>query len=154
MGAIGSIVGGIASARANRNARAITEKQRQANQSWFDRRYNEDATQRADAVRLWEMTQEETKNRNQQSAGNAAVMGGTAESIAQAKAANNSVLANTAANIAAQGAARKDNIEATYLQNEAALTTQQRQDEINRGATIAEAAKGVGEVAGTIAGAF
>lgn len=121
--AAGSIFGGLSSAHAMREVKRNLQTQQQQNQDWFDRRYNEDATQRADAQRLLTMTEESIRNRNLQAAGAQAVMGGTEESVAAAKAANNEALADTTSRIAAQADARKDKIEQTY---------QQRNDELNQ----------------------
>ena len=87
------------------------QAQKQANQDWYDRRYNEDATQRADAQRILTMTEESIKNRNRQAAGAQAVMGGTEESVAATKAANNQALADATSQIAVNAEARKDQIE-------------------------------------------
>ena len=48
-------------------------------------------------------------------------MGGTDESVAATKEANSKALADATSQIAAQADARKDNIEATYMQNDNAL---------------------------------
>ena len=87
IGAAGSIFGGISASKAMRKMKANVEAQKKANQDWFDRRYNEDATQRADAQRILTMTEESIKNRNKVAAGAQAVMGGTEESVAATKAA-------------------------------------------------------------------
>lgn len=91
------------------------ERDKADNQSWYDRRYNEDATQRADAQRMLQMTEDNIRNRNRQAAGAAAVMGGTDESLAAARAANANAMADTAAQIAVAGANRKDAIESQYM---------------------------------------
>ena len=95
-----------------KKAKRNVEAQRQKNQDWYDRRYNEDATQRADAQRILTQTEESIKQRNKAAAGSAAVMGGTDESVAAAKEANNKALADATSQIAADAEARKDNIEA------------------------------------------
>ncbi len=110
IGAAGSIFGGISASKAMKRAKKNVEAQRQKNQDWYDRRYNEDATQRADAQRILAQTEESIKQRNKQAAGSAAVMGGTDESVAAAKAANNQALADATSQIAANAEARKDNI--------------------------------------------
>ena len=69
-----SIFGGIKQAKAMKNVQKNLQNQMAENQNWYDRRYNEDATQRADAQRLITMTEESIKNRNKQAAGSAAVM--------------------------------------------------------------------------------
>ena len=147
IGAAGSIFGGIKASKAMKKAKANIEAQRQKNQDWYDRRYNEDATQRADAQRILTQTEESIKQRNKQAAGSAAVMGGTDESVAAAKAANNQALADATSQIAAQADARKDNIEATYLQNDNAFAEQLNQLEIGKANAIGQAVQGVTNMA-------
>ena len=151
MKATSSIFGGSKSARAIRQMRRNLEAQKQVNQDWYDRRYNEDATQRADAMRLLTMTEENIRKRNQQAAGTQAVMGGTEESTAAAKEANNEALANATSDIVAQAEERKDKIEQTY---------QQRNDQINQqlnglrqqqAQNIQQATNGVANAAGGFA---
>ena len=150
----GAIFGGISASRSAQKQKQAVEAQRQKNQDWYDRRYNEDATQRADAQRILTMTEESIKNRNRQAAGSAAVMGGTDESVAAAKAANNQALADATSQIAAQADARKDNIEATYMQNDNAFAQQLNQIEQNKQAGIAQAVQGVSDAGSSIAGMF
>lgn len=150
----GAIFGGISASRSAKKQKKAVEAQRQKNQDWYDQRYNEDATQRADAQRILTMTEESIKNRNRQAAGSAAVMGGTDESVAAAKAANNQALADATSQIAAQADARKDNIEATYMQNDNAFAQQLNQIEQNKQAGIAQAVQGVSDAGSSIAGMF
>lgn len=143
IGAVGSIFGGISASKAMKRAKRNVEAQRKKNQDWYDRRYNEDATQRADAQRILTQTEESIKQRNRAAAGSAAVMGGTDESVAAAKAANNQALADATSQIAAQADARKDNIEATYLQNDNAFVEQLNQIEQGKANAISGAVQGV-----------
>ena len=76
LGAVGSIFGGISASKAMKKVKRNIEAQKKANEDWYNRRYNEDATQRADAQRILTMTEESIKNRNKQAAATAAVMGG------------------------------------------------------------------------------
>lgn len=123
-GAAGGILGGLAKNSALRRQIAAVNNQKADNQAWYDRRYNEDATQRADAQRMLTLTAERMKRANRAAAGTAAVMGGSAESVAAAKAASNQALADTASQIAAAGAARKDNIENQYIERKNTLQNQ------------------------------
>lgn len=150
IGAAGSIFGGISASKAAKKAKKNIEAQRQKNQDWYDRRYNEDATQRADAQRILTQTEESIKQRNRQAAGSAAVMGGTDESVAAAKAANNQALADATAQIAASADARKDNIEATYMQNDNAYVEQLNQIEMNKAQAIGQAVQGVANAASSM----
>ena len=150
IGAAGSIFGGISASKAIKRAKKNVEAQRQKNQDWYDRRYNEDATQRADAQRILTQTEESIKQRNKQAAGSAAVMGGTDESVAAAKAANNQALADATSQIAANAEARKDNIEATYMQNDNAFVEQLNQLEQGKAQAIGQAVQGVANAASSM----
>ena len=121
LSAVGSIFGGISASKAMKKVKKNLQAQKQANQDWYDRRYNEDATQRADAQRILTKTEESIRNRNRQAAGAQAVMGGTEESVAAAKAANNQALADATSQIAVNAEARKDQIEQTYQQRDAQI---------------------------------
>lgn len=151
MKAAGAIAGGIAASKAAREQNARLEQQARENQDWYDRRYNEDATQRADAQRLITMTEESIKNRNRQAAGTAAVMGGTTESVAAAKAANNAALTDTISTIAADAANRKDAIEQQYMANKANIVAQQNAISAKKAEGITSAISGVADAASGIA---
>ena len=150
----GSIFGGISASKAMRKARENVEAQRKSNQDWYDRRYNEDATQRADAQRILTQTQDSIRRRNQQAAGAQAVMGGTDESVAAEKAANNQALAEAASQIAVNGERRKDQTEAQYMQTKANLNNQLNSLEQARAKNIAGAVQGVANAGAGIADLF
>lgn len=145
VGAIGSIFGGISASKAMKKVKNNLEEQQANNQAWYDRRYNEDATQRADAQRILSMTEEAIKNRNRQAAGIQAVTGGTEESVAATKAANAKAMADAASQIAAAGDRRKDRIEEQYQRRDAALNDALNNMEINKAGQIATAVKGVAD---------
>lgn len=154
MQAAGAIWGGISAAKSAKKVKQNIEQQQQENQDWYDRRYNEDATQRADAQRLITMTEESIKKRNKAAAGTAAVMGGSTESVAAEKALNNEALAETTSKIAADASARKDAIEAAYQERDANLENQLNQTEMQKQQAIAQAVQGVTGAASGIAGAL
>ena len=147
LGAVGSIFGGISASKAMQKAKQNVKQQARKNQDWYDRRYNEDATQRADAQRILTLTEENIRNRNRQAAGTQAVMGGTEESVAAAKAANNQALADATAQIAVNGERRKDAIEQQYLERDAELQDKLNDFEIGRAEAISGAVKGVTDAA-------
>lgn len=144
-----SIFGGIKASQAMKGVKNNLEQQRRDNQDWYDRRYNEDATQRADAQRILTQTAEAIKQRNKAAAGTAAVMGGNAESVAAEKAANAQAMADAASRIAVAGEARKDNIEQQYQQRDQALQGQLNNMEVARANAITQAAGGVAGAAGS-----
>ena len=150
LGAAGSIAGGIASTRAANNARKMVEQEKNDNQNWYDRRFNEDATQKADAQRILSMTEESIKNRNKQAAGSQAVMGGTDESTAAAKAANNQALSNATGTISALAERHRDRVEDQYQQNKSVINKDLENIEQQKAQDITGAIKGVTDVAGNL----
>lgn len=154
LGAAGSIFGGISVSKAMRRVKKNLQAQKEANQNWYDRRYNEDATQRADAQRILTQTEESIRNRNRQAAGAQAVMGGTDESTAAAKAANAQALADATSQIAVNAENRKDQIEQTYQQRDSQINEALNNLEINKAQAISQAVQGVAKAGAGIAGAF
>lgn len=154
LGAAGSIFGGISASKAMRRVKKNLQAQKEANQNWYDRRYNEDATQRADAQRILTQTEESIRNRNRQAAGSQAVMGGTDESTAAAKAANAQALADATSQIAAGAENRKDQIEQSYQQRDSQINEALNNLEINKAQAISQAVQGVAKAGAGIAGAF
>lgn len=152
--AAGSIFGGISASKAMRRVKKNLQAQKEANQNWYDRRYNEDATQRADAQRILTQTEESIRNRNRQAAGAQAVMGGTDESTAAAKAANAQALADATSQIAVNAENRKDQIEQTYQQRDSQINEALNNLEINKAQAISQAVQGVAKAGAGIAGAF
>lgn len=112
---VSGIAGGIKARKAARKANAVLDKHAKENEEWFNRRYNEDYTQSAEAQaalnRARELADEQYKN----TSGTAAVVGATDEAIAQAKKAANEVISDTAGSIASNATARKDAVESQYL---------------------------------------
>lgn len=130
------------------------ENQQAENEAWYNRRYNEDSTQRADAQRILTHTEEALRRNNQQAAATAAVMGGTDESVAASKAAGTQALAEAASQIAVAGDARKDQIESQYQNRDAALNDALNNVEMKKAQAISSAVQGVAQAGSKIAGAF
>ena len=152
LGAAGSIFGGVKASKAMKRMKRNLEEQKRENQAWFDRRYNENATQRADAQQAISLMREEMNKRNQAAAGAQAVMGGTEESLAAAKAANNQALADATAQIAVNGERRKDAIEQQYQQRDAQLDDALNNLEVGKAQAIGQAVQGVAQAAGNLIG--
>ena len=151
MKAASIIYGGIKNAKAYTDVINSIKQQQQDNQDWFDRRYNEDSTQRADAQALLTATEESIRNRNRQAAGAAAVMGGTDESVAAAKAANNQALVDATSKIAAAADQRKDAIENQYMSTKSNLSSQINDMTLKKAQSTADAVKDVANAAGSLA---
>ncbi len=152
LSAAGSIFGGIKASQAMKKVRDNLRQQKEDNANWFNRRYNEDATQRADAQRILTKTEDSIRERNRQAAGAQAVMGGTDESVAAAKAANNQTMSEAASQIAVAADARKDNIEQTYQQRDAQLNQQLNDLEMQKAQAITDAVQGVAQAGSSMMG--
>lgn len=142
-----SIFGGINAAKAMNSVKKNIEDQRKKNQDWYDRRYNEDATQRADAVQVLTQTQDMLRRNSEQAAGSAAVSGGTDESVAQAKASATKTVGDVMSNMNAQAASRKDSIEQQYMVNDTNFANQLNDLTMKKAEAINQAVQGVGQAA-------
>lgn len=149
-----SIAGGIANRKAAKKQEQMLAQQKKDNQAWFDRKYNEDPTKRADTVRLLTQMQEQIKNRNKAARGRQAVMGGTEDSTTAVKEANNKTLADTTSQIVAANESRKDAIEQQYQQNKRSIEGQQMQMEADKAGNTANVVAGVAGTAANIASAL
>lgn len=154
LGLASSIAGGIANRKARKKQEQMIAQQQRENQAWYDRKYNEDPTKRADTVRLLTQMQEQIKNRNKAAKGRQAVMGGTEDSTTAVKEANNKTLADTTSQIVAANDARKDNIEQQYMNRKNQLQNQQMGIEAEKAADTANAVAGVAGTAANIATAI
>ena len=151
-GIAGGIFGGMSTSKAMKKVKNNLQDQKRTNQDWYDQRYNEDATQRADAQAILARTEAAIKSRNRAASGAAAVIGGTEESVAATKAANSQALADATATIAINGDRRKDSIEAQYQAKEEALQSQLNDLERQKAGNVAQAAMGVAQAGANIAG--
>ena len=154
LGIGGSIFGGVSASKAMKKVKKSLESELKENKDWYDRRYNEDATQRADAQRILTMTNDNIRQRNQTATGAQAVMGGTDESVAATKAVNNQALADAVSRIAVNGDRRKDQIEGQYLNTKADLNEKLRQVEIGKAKAVSQAVQGVADAGANMAGLF
>lgn len=150
----GSIFGGVSASKAMKKAKQNLDNRIKENEDWYNRRYNEDATQRADAQRVLTAMNERIRERNQAAAGAQAVMGGTEESVAATKAANNEAMAEATSQIAANGERRKDGVEAQYLSAKQGLEDERNNMEIAKAQNTAQAVQGLAHVGASMADLF
>ena len=148
----GSIFGGIKASREAKKQQKMLDAQKAENQAWYNRRYNEDGTQRADAQRLLTNTQDLLRRQTMAAQGANAVTGASTEAVAAQKAANNQALASATSTIAAASDARKDNIEQQYQTNNNALADKQMQISRQKQNAITQAVQGVAGAADSIGG--
>ena len=162
IGAAGSIIGGSISSRAQSKAlraqQKAIQKLKKENADWYNRKYNEDATARADAQRAITRAEEAIKRRNEAAAGTVAVMGGSQDAVIAAQEANNKTLADISSQIAVASEARKDEIEQEYRNKKDSYELQevglQAQATQQRAQNMAQATQALFGAAGNIAGAY
>jgi hypothetical protein len=147
----GTIAGGISSMKAMRQVQADLARRQRENQDWYNMRYNEDATQRADAQRVLEMTRQAIQNRNRQAAATQAVMGGTNESVAAERAANAQAMSDAASQIALAGDKRKDAIENQYMTQRDKLADAQNELRTQKAQAVQQMATEMGNTGNSIA---
>lgn len=149
---LGGVAGAIGSSRAQKKADKMVAQQKQKNQAWFDRQYNQNFLQRSDAQRVLENTRKFYDERMKSSAARNTVMGGTDEALAMDKAAANEAVADTMSGINADASAYKDAIEQNYLNADAALAQQQIAGQQQRAQNIAQAGSSMSSAGAGIIG--
>ncbi|WP_052103085.1 hypothetical protein [Porphyromonas canoris] len=143
MSVLGSVLGGVLQANEMRKAQQDLESRKQANKDLFDRRYNEDATQRASALRMINMASDAIRNRSNRSAGAQAVTGATNEAIALEKETANKAMTDVVSDIVAQNDYRKGALERAFLNRDEAFNAQVAQMKLQRAQGVADAVRGV-----------
>lgn len=99
----------------------MLDKKEQQNEAWYNRRYNEDYTQSAEAQAALNKAREYANESIKRAEGTQAVMGGTDEAVANAKEAAAEAVANATTAIASQATAMKDAVDAQYRQTQDAI---------------------------------
>ena len=143
MSAGGAIAGAIGSARAAKKSNQMIADQKSKNQAWYDRRYNEDYTQRADAQAVLENTRKLLAERGAQATATNTVMGGTDEALAMNKQASNEAMAQTMAGNKRSGGSIQAKHRGQYQANDGALAQQQIAIQQQKAKDIAQAGSGV-----------
>lgn len=115
IGAAGSIAGAVSRNKQIEQRKAAINRRMRDNENWYNRRYNEDVTQRADAQRLLAQMEESIRRRNKAAEGRKIVMGGTDESVALEKEVNSAAYGDALSQMLAYNERRKDAIEQQYL---------------------------------------
>ena len=150
VGGIGSLVGGIASSKAMRQAQQAYDTAHQKNQAYYQRLQNEnylDTTAGQETIRK---AREMLQDTNNQAAGAAAFGGATDNSAALAREQANNTVGNMMSSIAANDTATKQaagNALATenntYAANTAQLKTKKAQQIAQAASGVANAASGI-----------
>lgn len=125
--AIGAGLSALGGARAARAKRRELAKRESENNAWYDQRYNELGTERADAQAALSAMRAAQAQRMQAARGAGAVMGASAGSVAAEKNAANMAMGQTIGQINAGAEQYKQGIENTYMQNKNDISNQRIQ---------------------------
>ena len=136
-----SLFGANKAKKAARRAQAENQYRTNAEKAWYDKNYNTDYLDTKAGQNLMRRAQEVQDEYIRKADGAAAVGGGTAASVAQAKESANKAMGDTIANIAAQDTSRKQQIEDTHLQNTQQLSRERQQIEQQKAQATSDAAQ-------------
>ena len=108
------ILGSISAQKQKRDSLRALRKAENRENNWFNRHYNQDATQTADAQRLLTLQAEKAKKATQAAQGKNRVIGGTDAQVSAVQQGNAAAQSNTMSSIAANAAAKKDAMAANH----------------------------------------
>ena len=141
LGVGSSIFGANKAKKAARRAQAENQYRTNAEKAWYDKNYNTDYLDTKAGQNLMRRAQEVQDEYIRKADGAAAVGGGTAASVAQAKESANKAMGDTIANVAAQDTARKQHVEDAHLANTQQLSRERQQIEQQKAQATSDAAQ-------------
>ena len=141
LGVGSSLFGANKAKKAARRAQAENQYRTNAEKAWYDKNYNTDYLDTKAGSNLMRRAQEVQDEYIRKADGAAAVGGGTAASVAQAKESANKAMGDTIANIAAQDTSRKQHVEDAHLQNTQQLSRERQQIEQQKAQATSDAAQ-------------
>lgn len=141
LGVGSSLFGANKAKKAARRAQAENQYRTNAEKAWYDKNYNTDYLDTKAGQNLMRRAQEVQDEYIRKADGAAAVGGGTAASVAQAKESANKAMGDTIANIAAQDTSRKQKVEDAHLANTQQLSRERQQIEQQKAQATSDAAQ-------------
>lgn len=141
LGVGSSLFGANKAKKAARRAQAENQYRTNAEKAWYDKNYNTDYLDTKAGSNLLRRAQEVQDEYIRKANGAAAVGGGTAASVAQAKENANKAMGDTIANIAAQDTSRKQHVEDAHLANTQQLSRERQQIEQQKAQATSDAAQ-------------
>lgn len=141
LGVGSSLFGANKAKKAARRAQAENQYRTNAEKAWYDKNYNTDYLDTKAGSNLLRRAQEVQDEYIRKANGAAAVGGGTAASVAQAKESANKAMGDTIANIAAQDTSRKQHVEDAHLANTQQLSRERQQIEQQKAQATSDAAQ-------------
>lgn len=141
LGVGSSLFGANKAKKAARRAQAENQYRTNAEKAWYDKNYNTDYLDTKAGSNLLRRAQEVQDEYIRKADGAAAVGGGTAASVAQAKESANKAMGDTIANIAAQDTSRKQHVEDAHLANTQQLSRERQKIEQQKAEATSDAAQ-------------
>lgn len=141
LGVGSSLFGANKAKKAAKRAQAENQYRTNAEKAWYDKNYNTDYLDTKAGSNLLRRAQEVQDEYIRKADGSAAVGGGTAASVAQAKESANKAMGDTIANIAAQDTSRKQHVEDAHLANTQQLSRERQQIEQQKAQATSDAAQ-------------
>lgn len=141
LGVGSSLFGANKAKKAAKRAQAENQYRTNAEKAWYDKNYNTDYLDTKAGSNLLRRAQEVQDEYIRKADGAAAVGGGTAASVAQAKESANKAMGDTIANIAAQDTSRKQHVEDAHLANTQQLSRERQQIEQQKAQATSDAAQ-------------
>lgn len=141
LGVGSSLFGANKAKKAAKRAQAENQYRTNAEKAWYNKNYNTDYLDTKAGQNLIRRAQEVQDEYIRKADGAAAVGGGTAASVAQAKESANKAMGDTIANIAAQDTSRKQHIEDAHLANTQQLSRERQQIEQQKAQATSDAAQ-------------
>lgn len=139
--AASSLFGANKAKQASRKAERENRYRSNAEKAWYDKEYNTDYLDTKAGQNLMRRAQEVQDTYIRKADGAAAVGGGTAASVAQAKESANKAMGDTIANVAAQDTARKAQVSDQHQQNVSQLSRERQQIETDKANATSQAAQ-------------
>ena len=151
---LGSVAGAIGSAQQMKKARKNLADQRSKNQTWYDKEYNTDYTQRADAQAVLNKTKEMADANRRRARNMGVVAGATDEAVAMDNEASNKMVSDTMGAINQSADAYKQNVQAQFKQTEQGLDNAEYQSHVAQANQIAQAGAQAGQAGASIVGSI
>lgn len=149
-----SIFGGAKAASAAKKAKKEQTYRANAEKAWYDKNYNTDYIDTKAGQNLMRRAQEVQNEYVRKADGAAAVGGGTAASVVQAKEGANKTMGDAIANVAAQDTARKAQVSDQHLANVQGLSRERENTENQRATNVTNAASNASNALMTAAGSI
>lgn len=149
-----SLFGGASARKAAKKAQKEQTYRANAEKAWYEKNYNTDYLDTKAGQNLMRRAQDVQDEYVRKTEGAAAVGGGTAASVAQAKESANKAMGDTIANVAAQDTARKNQVSDQHQSNLMQQSQARENLENQRAANTSQAAQNMSNALMTAVGSL